>query len=112
LCILGKCLGYSHGKAITPFLNFGKHQAISFLYLQKRYTFYRDTSSAFLICNGTPNELRIDAAEAEKIKAGMVCAAASIRVGLSRTPENTNHLEIKGQVLAGNPQPNRKSTDQ
>jgi len=61
---------------------------------------------------GLPNELRIDAAEAEKIKAGMVCAAASIRVGLSRTPENTNHLEIKGQVLAGNPQPNRKSTDQ
>jgi hypothetical protein len=39
-----------------------------------------------------PNELRIDAAEREKVEAEVECAAASIRVELSHTPENTNQL--------------------
>jgi len=43
-----------------------------------------------------PNELRIDAAEEEKIKTAVVSAAASVRVGLSRTPKTpTRDLGIK-----------------
>ena len=43
-----------------------------------------------------PNELRIDAAEGEKIKTAVVRAAASVRVGLSRTPKTpTRDLGIK-----------------
>lgn len=34
-----------------------------------------------------PNELRIDAAGGERVKTVAVCAAASVRVELSRTPE-------------------------
>jgi len=42
------------------------------------------------------NELRIDAAEGEKIKTAVVRAAASVRVGLSRTPKTpTRVLGIK-----------------
>ena len=56
------------------------------------------------------NELRIDAAEMDKVKTEGVCAAASIRVERSRTPEKTNQLEIKAQVSAGTSQRNHKST--
>jgi hypothetical protein len=62
-----------------------------------------------------PNELRIDAAETEKIKTEVECAAASIRVERSRTLENTTppvHLEIRSQAFAGMSQPHRKSTNQ
>ncbi len=39
-----------------------------------------------------PNELRIDAAEEEKIKITFLCAAASIRVELSRAQEDPEPL--------------------
>jgi hypothetical protein len=43
-----------------------------------------------------PNELRIDAAEREKDRGKGHCAAASVRVGLSRTPKSTTRdLGIK-----------------
>jgi hypothetical protein len=45
----------------------------------------------------TPNELRIDAAERDKVKRRRVSAAASIRVERSRTPEHTALLEIKAE---------------
>jgi hypothetical protein len=46
----------------------------------------RDTAprTAALMLKKAPNELRIDAAEEEKIKNTFPCAAASIRVELSR----------------------------
>ena len=44
-----------------------------------------------------PNELRIDAAERDKVKRRRVSAAASIRVERSRTPEDTALLEIKAE---------------
>jgi hypothetical protein len=47
------------------------------------------------------NELRIDAAERDKVKKARVSAAASIRVERSRTPEDTTLLEIKAKGLAG-----------
>jgi len=58
------------------------------------------------------NELRIDAAEMDKVKKEGVRAAASIRVERSRTPKQTNQLEIKAQVSAGTTQHNHKSTNQ
>jgi hypothetical protein len=57
-----------------------------------------------------PNELRNDAAEMDKVKTEGLCAAASFRVERSRTPENTNQLEIKARVSAGTTQRNHKST--
>ena len=57
-----------------------------------------------------PNELRIDAAERDKVKQAGASAAASIRVELSCTPETTNQLEIKAQVYAGKAQPSRESS--
>jgi hypothetical protein len=53
-----------------------------------------------------PNELRIDAAERDKVKTEIECAAASIGVELSRTPENTNllfHLELDLKSGLGSP---------
>ena len=43
-----------------------------------------------------PNELRIDAAKREKDRGKGYCAAASVRVGLSRTPNpRTRDLGVK-----------------
>jgi hypothetical protein len=52
-----------------------------------------------------PNELRIDAAEGGKNQKQGMSAGASIRVERSRTPEDTNQLEIKAQDQAGRVQP-------
>jgi hypothetical protein len=41
----------------------------------------------------------------DKVKTERVSAAASIRVERSRTPEDTNQLEIKAQEQAGRGQP-------
>jgi len=47
-----------------------------------------------------PNELRIDAAEKEKVKTEVECAAASIRVELSRTLEKINLIwKLKHKLL-------------
>jgi hypothetical protein len=48
-----------------------------------------------------PNELRIDAAERDKVKGRRARAAASIRVERSRTPEDTILLGIKAKGQAG-----------
>jgi len=48
-----------------------------------------------------PNELRMDAAEMDKVKTEGMCAAASIQVARSRTLEKTNQLKIKAHVSAG-----------
>jgi len=53
------------------------------------------------MCLWQPNELRIDAAEREKDRGKGHGAAASVRVGLSRTPNHTTRdLEIKGLLVA------------
>jgi hypothetical protein len=57
-----------------------------------------------------PNELRIDAAEGDKVRRMRVSAAASIRVERSRTLGDKNLLEIKAQVYAGKIQPSPQST--
>ncbi len=69
-------------------------------------------SSLMLQVRRAGNELRIDAAEMDKVKTEGECAAASIRVELSRTPEGTNQLEIKTQVYAGITRPSRQSSNQ
>jgi len=47
------------------------------------------------------NELRIDAAEREKGRGKGECAAASVRVGLSRTPNSkTKGLGIQALLVA------------
>jgi hypothetical protein len=52
--------------------------------------------SFLLVFVEKPNELRIDAAEREKDRGKGHCAAASVRVGLSRTPNTaTRGLGIK-----------------
>jgi hypothetical protein len=47
------------------------------------------------------NELRIDAAEMDKVKTEGVSVAASIRVERSRTPEDITLLGIKAKGKAG-----------
>jgi hypothetical protein len=47
---------YSQGKAVAPFLNFCEHRGISCLFLQQRYTFLLDFSSAYF-ARGAPTRL-------------------------------------------------------
>jgi hypothetical protein len=46
LSVNGKGFWYSDGEAIAPFLDFCEHKVISCLFLQQRYTFLLDFSSA------------------------------------------------------------------
>jgi len=53
LSVNRKGFWYSEGKTIAPFLNFCEHKVISCLFLQQRYTFLLDFSSADIV-RGVP----------------------------------------------------------
>jgi len=57
--------------------------------------------SFYMFCKERANELRIDAAEREKDRGKEHCAAASVRVGLGRTPNPaTRDLGIQASQVA------------